>query len=43
MSDDRDTEWAVYVQRLDPDRREAYVEVHDDVPEASPTRWLVVG
>lgn len=29
-----DTERAVYVQRLDPDQREAYVEAHDDVPEA---------
>ena len=28
-----DTERAVYVQRLDPDQREAYVEAHDDVPE----------
>ncbi|MDS0276700.1 L-rhamnose mutarotase [Halomicroarcula sp. S1AR25-4] len=29
-----DTERAVYVQRLDPDQREAYVEAHDDVPDA---------
>jgi Domain of unknown function (DUF718). len=28
-----DTERAVYVQRIDPDEREAYVEAHDDVPE----------
>ncbi|WP_324760741.1 L-rhamnose mutarotase [Haloarcula sp. GH36] len=28
-----DTERAVYVQRLDPDQREAYVEAHDEVPE----------
>ena len=28
-----DTERAVYVQRLDPDQREAYVAAHDDVPE----------
>ena len=28
-----DTERAVYVQRLDPDQRETYVEAHDDVPE----------
>ena len=27
-----DTERAVYVQRLDPDEREAYVEAHEDVP-----------
>jgi L-rhamnose mutarotase len=29
-----ETERAVYVQRLDPDQREAYVEAHDDVPDA---------
>jgi L-rhamnose mutarotase len=29
-----ETERAVYVQRLDPDRREEYVAAHDDVPEA---------
>lgn len=28
-----DTERAVYVQRLDPDQREAYVNAHDSVPE----------
>jgi L-rhamnose mutarotase len=28
------TERAVYVQRIDPDRREEYVEAHDDVPDA---------
>jgi L-rhamnose mutarotase len=28
-----ETERAVYVQRLDPDQREAYAEAHDDVPE----------
>ncbi|MCG1007560.1 L-rhamnose mutarotase [Halorubrum lacusprofundi] len=28
-----DNERAVYVQRLAPDQREAYVEAHDDVPE----------
>jgi L-rhamnose mutarotase len=27
-----DTERAVYVQRLDPERREEYVAAHDDVP-----------
>ena len=27
------TERAVYIQRLDPDRREEYVEAHGDVPE----------
>jgi len=27
------TERAVYVQRLDPDRREEYVAVHDEVPD----------
>ncbi|WP_415381995.1 L-rhamnose mutarotase [Halosimplex sp. TS25] len=27
------TERAVYVQRLDPDERDAYVDAHDDVPE----------
>lgn len=27
-----DTERAVYVQRIDPERREEYVEAHDDVP-----------
>ncbi|WP_436924352.1 L-rhamnose mutarotase [Halosimplex amylolyticum] len=27
------TERAVYVQRLDPDERAAYVDAHDDVPE----------
>ncbi|MFB6141443.1 MAG: L-rhamnose mutarotase [Halosimplex sp.] len=27
------TERAVYVQRIDPDRRDEYVEAHDDVPE----------
>lgn len=29
-----ETERAVYVQRLAPDRREEYVAAHDDVPEA---------
>lgn len=29
-----DLERAVYVQRLDSDRTEAYVRAHDDVPEA---------
>lgn len=29
----RDTERAVYVQRIDPDRRQEYVDAHDDVPE----------
>lgn len=29
-----ETERAVYVQRLDPDRREEYVAAHEDVPEA---------
>jgi L-rhamnose mutarotase len=33
MSSDRDTERAVYLQRIDPDHREAYIEAHDDVPE----------
>lgn len=28
-----DTERAVYLQRLDPDQREAYVTAHDDVPD----------
>ena len=28
-----ETERAVYVQRLAPDQREAYVDAHDDVPE----------
>ena len=28
-----DTERAVYVQRLDPDQREAYVAAHDGVPD----------
>jgi L-rhamnose mutarotase len=27
-----DTERAVYVQRLEPDQREAYIAAHDDVP-----------
>lgn len=27
-------ERAVYVQRLDPDQREAYVKAHEDVPDA---------
>jgi len=29
-----DTERAVYVQRIDPDHREEYVDIHDEVPEA---------
>ncbi|MUW14943.1 L-rhamnose mutarotase [Halorubrum sp. CBA1125] len=29
-----DTERAVYLQRLDPEQRDAYVEAHDDVPAA---------
>lgn len=29
-----DTERAVYVQRIDPDKRDEYVDAHDDVPEA---------
>ena len=29
----RDTERAVYVQRIDPDRRQEYIDAHDDVPE----------
>jgi len=29
-----ETERAVYIQRLDPDQRQAYVEAHDDVPSA---------
>jgi L-rhamnose mutarotase len=33
MPSDRETERAVYVQRLDPDQREAYIAAHDDVPE----------
>lgn len=28
-----DTERAVYIQRLAPDQREAYVGAHDDIPE----------
>jgi L-rhamnose mutarotase len=28
-----DTERAVYIQRLDPDQRDAYVEAHDEVPD----------
>ncbi|MFA9518371.1 L-rhamnose mutarotase [Halopenitus sp. H-Gu1] len=32
MSDE--TERAVYLQRLEPDQREEYVDAHDDVPEA---------
>jgi L-rhamnose mutarotase len=28
-----DTERAVYVQRVDPDHREEYVDIHDEVPE----------
>jgi len=28
-----ETERAVYIQRLDPDERDAYVDAHDDVPE----------
>ena len=28
-----DTERAVYVQRIDPEHKEAYVEAHQDVPE----------
>ena len=27
------TERAVYLQRIDPDRRDDYIEAHDDVPE----------
>jgi len=30
---DADTERAVYVQRIDPERRRAYLDAHDDVPE----------
>lgn len=29
----RDTERAVYVQRIDPDRKQEYIDAHDDVPE----------
>ena len=32
-ADATNTERAVYVQRIYPDRREAYLEAHDDVPE----------
>jgi L-rhamnose mutarotase len=28
-----DTDRAVYVQRLDPDQRDAYIEAHDSVPQ----------
>ena len=31
---ERETERAVYIQRLDPEQREQYVAAHDDVPEA---------
>jgi L-rhamnose mutarotase len=31
--DGTDAERAVYVQRIDPDEREAYVRAHDDVPD----------
>ncbi|WP_265110744.1 L-rhamnose mutarotase [Halosolutus halophilus] len=27
-----ETERAVYVQRIDPDRKDEYIEAHDDVP-----------
>lgn len=29
----RDTERAVYVQRIDSERKQEYIEAHDDVPE----------
>ena len=29
----RDTERAVYVQRIDPEHRQAYIDAHDDVPQ----------
>lgn len=29
----RDTERAVYVQRIDPERKQEYLDAHDDVPE----------
>jgi len=29
---DSETERAVYVQRIDPERRDEYVDAHDDVP-----------
>jgi L-rhamnose mutarotase len=29
-----ETERAVYIQRLDPDQRQEYVDAHDDVPAA---------
>lgn len=29
-----ETERAVYIQRIDPAHKEAYVDAHDDVPEA---------
>lgn len=29
----RETERAVYVQRIDPDRKQEYLDAHDDVPE----------
>jgi L-rhamnose mutarotase len=29
---DSETERAVYVQRIDPERRDEYIEAHDDVP-----------
>ncbi|MFB6308192.1 MAG: L-rhamnose mutarotase [Haloarculaceae archaeon] len=28
-----DTERAVYLQRIDPDRRDEYIRAHDDVPD----------
>lgn len=28
-----ETERAVYIQRIDPEQREAYIEAHNDVPE----------
>lgn len=32
-SQQADTERAVYIQRIDPNCREAYIEAHDDVPD----------
>lgn len=33
MAREPEVERAVYIQRIDPEQREAYIEAHDDVPE----------
>ena len=33
MAEDSETDRTVYVQRIDPNQREAYIDAHENVPE----------